>query len=179
MNIFQQGLPVVHLKPAEMVIAKKPTIVSTVLGSCVSVVMHCPRTGIGIICHGVLPGGRTEYYAPDPDNFKYMDYSINYMYRAVLKLGILSNDLEVKMFGGASLSRPQEKIVQNINFSSVGKMNIDMTTSTLKSLGLKLKAYDVGGKRGRKIFFYTHTGKVIMKRLRNCMGEACKTSNQT
>ena len=35
----------------------------------------------------------------------------------------------------------------------------------LESHGLKLTVADVGGSQGRKIFFYTHTGEVLLKRL--------------
>jgi chemotaxis protein CheD len=35
----------------------------------------------------------------------------------------------------------------------------------LKSEGLQLHVVDVGGLQGRKIFFNTHTGEVLLKRL--------------
>lgn len=35
----------------------------------------------------------------------------------------------------------------------------------MKSEGLTLITRDVGGIQGRKIFFYTHTGEVLLKRL--------------
>ncbi len=55
MNILETTLPVIHLKAGEIYIAEKPTLVATVLGSCISVTMFNNRFKIGAICHGALP----------------------------------------------------------------------------------------------------------------------------
>ena len=47
----------------------------------------------------------------------------------------------------------------------VGKQNLALAQQVLTSDGLSLKVSDVGGMRGRKIFYYTDTGDVFLKRL--------------
>ncbi len=54
-----EKLPVYYLRPGELHIADHPGIVTTVLGSCVSVTMFSRRREVGAICHGLMPE-RTE-----------------------------------------------------------------------------------------------------------------------
>ena len=44
-----------NLAPAEIIIADAPTIISTLLGSCVAVTMYCRTKKIGAMCHALLP----------------------------------------------------------------------------------------------------------------------------
>lgn len=160
-----QGLPAVYLKPGEMHLAVVPTVVSTVLGSCVSVTMFAPREKAGAICHGLLPsclqqqgcgGGCVE-------GFRYVDCSIRRMLEAFRALKVRPAELQVKVFGGADLIAA----TRNGSRSSptVGRQNIDTALTGIEREGLTLITHDVGGSGGRKLFFFTHTGEVLLKRL--------------
>jgi len=77
MRICDKGLPIIYLKPGEMYITEKPALVSTVLGSCVSVTMFNPRLQIGAICHGLLPTFKPEsLYGNLAAEYKYVNSSI-------------------------------------------------------------------------------------------------------
>ena len=68
----------------------------------------------------------------------------------------------MKCFGGADMfSRKIEKP----GVVSVGRQNIMTAEETLKREGFTIAKQDVGGLGGRKLFFYTHTGEVLLKRL--------------
>jgi chemotaxis protein CheD len=71
--------------------------------------------------------------------------------------------IEVKCFGGADMFIRQ---IERPGVVSIGRQNIITAEKTLHAEGLKLNAKDVGGLQGRKIFFYTHTGDVLLKRLK-------------
>ena len=47
-------LPMVNLHPGELFVAQEPTLITTILGSCVSVCLFCPKQKIGAMCHGVM-----------------------------------------------------------------------------------------------------------------------------
>jgi chemotaxis protein CheD len=100
MNILETTLPVIHLKAGEIYIAENPTLVATVLGSCISVTMFNNRFKIGAICHGALPV-YDKYKYGEP--FKYVDFSISYMVSRLSNYGIKTSEIEVKLFGGADM----------------------------------------------------------------------------
>lgn len=166
MNILETTLPVIHLKAGEIYIAEKPTLVATVLGSCISVTMFNNRFKIGAICHGALPVYNKNRYGIRENNnepFKYVDFSISHMVSQLANYGIKTCEIEVKLFGGADMFSFDNK---NENKLTVGQQNIQVALNTIKKENLRLLIADTGGKRGRKIFFYTHTGEVLLKRLK-------------
>ncbi len=167
-----EDLPIVHLRAGEMHYADRPTLVVTVLGSCLSVVLYNRRLGIGGICHGMLPscGKQRTCRGGCTEKFRYVDCAIREMVKIFERSGVERNEIEVKCFGGADMfSRPIEKP----GLLSVGRQNAETAEEVMKSEGLMLVTRDVGGLQGRKILFYTHTGEVLLKRLanRHCCSE--------
>ncbi|WP_298436503.1 chemotaxis protein CheD [Geobacter sp.] len=148
------GLPTVYLRPGELHFGAAPTVVTTVLGSCVSVTMFERTSGTAAICHALLPEGNKG------DGLRYVDTSILHMLALFSARGVSPARLEVKLFGGADL----------IGFGGsrigVGRRNVEIARRVLSVSGLAVTAADVGGTRGRKLIFYTHTGEVLLKRLR-------------
>jgi chemotaxis protein CheD len=160
----EEELQVIYLKAGEMHYSDKPSLVITVLGSCLSVTMHDRRTGVGGICHGLLPVCSDQAHCPAgcSQGFRFVDCSIRQMLRLFENAGSRRRDMEVKCFGGADMfSRRIEKTC----VVSVGRQNITTAEETLTREGLRIVKQDVGGLGGRKIFFYTHTGEVLLKRL--------------
>ena len=160
-----EELPVYYLKPGELHIADQPGVVTTVLGSCVSVTMFNRRRAVGAICHGLMPE-RTEKGRSGRDNgngFKYVDYSIRYMIDYFRSYGIGPSEIEVKLFGGADMFPAGGRDQTHL---SVGKKNVIAALSTLKQEGMAVHIRDVGGTQGRKLHFYLHTGDVFLKKLK-------------
>lgn len=154
MNTSSVPTNALYLRPGEVFLSDKPTVVTTVLGSCVSVTMFAERLRVGAICHALLPEGSVD------EAFRYVDGSIYYMLAQLKTLGISRRELEVKMFGGADM------LTINGNASvKVGSRNIQVAKEVLKAEGLTLVKEDVGGVVGRKILFHSHTGDVWLKRL--------------
>jgi chemotaxis protein CheD len=93
-----EELPVVYLKAGEMHYAERPSLVVTVLGSCLSVTMHCRRLGIGGICHGLLPSceDRRACSKGCSTGFKYVDCSLRQMIELFDRAGARRRDVEVK-----------------------------------------------------------------------------------
>ncbi len=156
MNREGSLLEKIYLKPGELIVSEEPVMITTVLGSCISVTMFHPRTGAAAICHGMLPNGGKS------DSFKYVDTSLLYMARYFKRLEIARSEIQVKLFGGADMFNNAQPSVRNL---TVGWQNISVATSCLEEYGLVPTASDVGGKKGRKLIFKTDTGGVFIKKM--------------
>ena len=154
----------VYLKPGEMYCAEHPTLIVTVLGSCVSVTMFNRRIGVGAMCHGILPRcrGIDNCGGACIEGFKYVDCSIRQMVTHFDRYGIKRSEIEVKCFGGADMFFHKEK---REGAELVGRLNIQSAENIMNKEGLRILAKDVGGLQGRKILLYTDTGEVLVKRL--------------
>lgn len=151
----------VILRPGYIHFAKEPTVVTTVLGSCVAATMHCARFRTGAICHALFPAGIP---AAEDETFRYVDRSIEAMAAWFGRLGARRGEIEVKLFGGAGTRWSGEGGPASVN---VGRSNVESALRTLASHGLRVAARDVGGTIGRKLYFVSHTGDVYLKRLQD------------
>jgi chemotaxis protein CheD len=157
MRSIDPELPVIYLKPAEIFISENPAIVTTTLGSCVSVIFFHRRQRIGAICHALLPSGQES-----ENKFKFVDSSISWMLDRFIFWGIKPTQLQVKLFGGSDMLES----FRGLASTTIGQQNIHKALEIFKARSLKLISSNVGGIYGRKIFFYTHTGKVLMKQIK-------------
>lgn len=159
--VDRHGAPLTqyYLRPGELHVATEPTLVTTLLGSCVSVTMHAPGRDVGAICHALLPEG--EPLGKGSASYRYLSSSVRIMVDRLRALGISPPALEVKAFGGADVIRGRTGGPR----PSIGRQNLEATHAALLEAGLRLSAQDLGGERGRKLLFYTDTGEVFIKRL--------------
>lgn len=149
-------LPTHHLKIGDIIISEADSIVSTVLGSCVSVCIFSKKHKAGAINHFALPffdNGKTLSHKGD--DFRYGDQSIPYMISEFLKItGAKVSDLQAKVIGGASV------LLKNEASKSVGPSNIAMAKKILKDASIPVVGEDIGGTHGRKVLFHSATGRV-------------------
>ena len=166
-----EDLVPVYLKPGEFCIAERPTLVTTVLGSCVSVTMYSPSRSIGAICHGLLPNCRDDGPCTNEcgNAFRYVDCSVKLMIDEFRKKGVPGRELLAKIFGGADMFSPSERRSRP---ATVGSQNISTAIDILKAEGIRVVKSDTGGDHGRKIIFNSQTGDVYLKRLRKVGKEA-------
>ncbi|OPY80604.1 MAG: Chemoreceptor glutamine deamidase CheD [Syntrophorhabdus sp. PtaU1.Bin058] len=161
MTPYDVSLLSVYLKPGELHVTDRPAIITTVLGSCISVIMFSDRPQLAGMCHAMLPfNGGTN--GCDVVKFKYVDASIAYMVRKFEHQGVRRSDIKVKLFGGADILYYIEEDKER---HTVGKKNITKALEIINNERLNLLMSDVGGTSGRKIFFFTHTGEILLKRL--------------
>lgn len=165
MNYSAADLPALYLKPGEFVISGEPAVITTVLGSCVSVTMFNPRLRIGAICHGLLPLCKDDGPCDNEcgNGFRYVDCSVRLMLEEFRKKGIGHAEIEAKLFGGADMFAPQEIRPGNI---TVGRQNIEAAFKICEQERIPVLKSDTGGMYSRKIIFYPHTGDVYLKRTR-------------
>ncbi len=164
-NLTDSDIPQVFLKMGEVHISAEPTVITTVLGSCISVTMFNRRLAIGGMCHGFLPYCRdNENCAKNSRNcFRFVDCSVGRMVEQFRMRGVMPREIEVKMFGGASIFER----IPGASSLSVGDQNVESAKRAIAEAGLNLVSFDVGGLLGRRILFYTHTGRVLLKELKS------------
>ena len=138
----------IYLLPGQVCVSKEPVVVTTVLGSCISVTMFASRLRIGAICHARLPSGRGK------DELDYVDNAVTYMVETLEAMGVKKGEMEVKLFGGADVLNQAKG-----SGKSIGQQNIEIALEVIEQLGLELAGQVVGGSLGLKVRFQTSTGK--------------------
>ena len=152
-----KSLPKRLLYPADIFVDKTPCMVSTVLGSCVSVCFYDPALKQGAINHYILP----QWNGHDLATMKYGNLAIIRILGELLVLGSKYENIVAKVFGGAEvLSGTPTKF-------NIGKRNAQIAFEILNEFRIPIVISDVGGNKGRKINFNTLTGEVEYEFIRN------------
>lgn len=156
-------LPQIHLKPGELIIRRDPSLVVTVLGSCISVTMFHRRTRVAAICHAMLPDPKTACEQGDNAcRYRYVSEVVPEMCSHFTQAGLAVEEVEVKLFGGGNvISMAQEPPSERW----IGSANVRRAREILRHAGFTIRASNVGGTDGRKILFNTATGEVMHKHL--------------
>jgi two-component system, chemotaxis family, protein-glutamate methylesterase/glutaminase len=144
---------VFHLKVGQVVVAEDPAIISTVLGSCISVCMYLPGYNIGGAIHYALPAIRNDQDLIK-DALRFGDQAIAILIDELeAASGCARSSFKAKIVGGADIAAHSSSI-------SVGPDNIKIARRILQQNNIEVIAQDVGGKAGRKMLFHTDTGRL-------------------
>ncbi|VAX15701.1 Chemotaxis protein CheD [hydrothermal vent metagenome] len=139
----------VFILPGEIAISKQPTIIATLLGSCVAVCLYNKKLRFGGMNHFMLPDGSGGALPG-----KYGNYATNKLIATMLKADGMKSSIEAKVFGGSA-------VVGHLSAGmNIGKRNIETAMSILNSHAIKIVDKQTGGNTGMKIFFDNHTGEV-------------------
>ena len=161
--------PKVFLQTGDCFLGVRPTLVSTVLGSCVAVTMCDPVRGIGAICHAFLPeSAQFDSAGREPQVCRFVDTALETMFSSLSRLKIAPGGLVVKVFGGATGIMSAERA----NLYDIGGRNLHAVRQWLMVHGLPIAKSQTGGNQGRKLHFLTHTGDVWVKLLNRSGKEA-------
>jgi len=142
-----------YLYPAALFADTNPTLVDTILGSCVAVCLYDPKKKIGGINHFMLPFWNGSGLASP----KYGNIAIEKLLEKMEFFGSRREDLQAKVFGGG------EVVETKNNLFKIGQRNIEIAEKILKERRINIISKSVGGNQGRKIRFNTQTGVVLMK----------------
>ena len=134
--------------------AYEPTLMKTLLGSCISVCLYDPLRRVGGMNHFMLPqspgvdGASPRFGIPAMEN----------LIAGLIDLGASPRRLVAKMFGGAHVLDIDEPLV------TVPQQNIEFARGRLASCGIPVVGEDVGGVIARHLHFHSDTGRVFIKR---------------
>jgi chemotaxis protein CheD len=130
------------------------------LGSCIGLILHDTRLGIGGMAHIMLPESAGKRDRPG----KYADTAIEILMKELTVKGCSKKTLQAKIVGGAQMFA---------NFSgnlSIGLRNIEAVKMYLKDYGIPIKGEDTGGNKGRTVTYCPSNGFTV--RIRRADG-AC------
>jgi chemotaxis protein CheD len=150
----------VYLQPGDFHFTQRPTVIRTILGSCVGVTFWTRRLAVGALCHGVLP--RYPKHGSVLACGHYVDTVLRDLLRRFDELGIARSELEVKVFGGADVLPVDSRVARE---RTVGHQNWNTAMEVLAREQVRVVASDVGGTSGRSLQFDTATGEVRLRRL--------------
>lgn len=142
------------LLPSALYFKDKPTVVTTILGTCIAVCMYDIKQQIGGINHYMLPLWNGAGLASP----KFGNIAIEKLIEKFEMQGSERKHLIAKVFGGKQNENMNENSILNI-----GERNIAVVREMLAQHRIRIAAESVGGPYGRKIIFNTLTGKVQMK----------------
>ncbi len=134
--------------------ADKNTLITTILGSCISICVWHPEAQIGGMCHFKLSGKK---YIPSTEaNHGYGYDAIQYLVNKINSSGFNKDDFIISIYGGSSILPASS----NLDKSNIGEKNSLYAKNELNRLKFKISHEDIGGKKGRKLRFNLNTGEV-------------------
>jgi chemotaxis protein CheD len=153
--------------PGEFYATAEDEVIVTVLGSCVAACLLDPIALVGGMNHFMLPVKVGDH---DPDVFfaaRYGAAAMEFLINNLLHLGAQRDRLVAKAFGGGQVMR---------NMSTyIGGQNIEFVRRFLRNEGIPLWSEDMGGPFPRKVYFFPHTGQVLVKRMERTHNDTVQT----
>lgn len=145
----------INVGVAQVKISSSPSILRTILGSCVGICIYDRIKKIGGLAHILLPNDQVKGANPE----KYADTAIPLLVNQLIKDGAKKEFMSAKIAGGASMF----KFGSNLALGQIGDRNIEETKKMLQQLGIPLLEEDVGGNAGRVIDFFLEDGRLKVK----------------
>lgn len=153
----------ITIKIGELHAASDPTIIYTLLGSCVAVCLYDRKNRLGGMNHIFLPGN-----CEGSSCTRYGDNAMEHLIKQISKLGGDRKYYQAKAFGGAHVIPSISREI------GVGSKIVDYVIGYMKKERIEIIAHDFGGTKSRKVYFHTDTGKVFVKRIMHRGAEAAQ-----
>ncbi|MCK6411236.1 MAG: chemoreceptor glutamine deamidase CheD [Azonexus sp.] len=155
--------------PGEYFVSSSGELLVTVLGSCIAACVRDPLVGVGGMNHFMLPddGGRGGVTT----SARYGTYAMEVLINHLLKLGARKERLEAKVFGGGA-------VLASLASSNVGVRNAEFVLSYLRLEGIPILANDLLESYPRKVYYFTDSGRVLVKRLNRVHNDTLYTREQ-
>ena len=156
MRDYRFPYEIASILPGEFFVSRDPMIVYTVLGSCISACIRDPVAGVGGMNHFMLPEPKENAHDSWGESTRYGSYAMESLINEILKRGGLKRRLEVKLFGAGKIYE------SNID---IGARNAEWVVTFLRMEGLVPAKTDLGDVFPRKVYYFTDSGRVLMKKI--------------
>jgi chemotaxis protein CheD len=138
----------VYLPPGGLHVSAENQIVSTILGSCVSVCLWDPVRGVGGMNHFLLP----ECPRGLDDSPRFGNIAISRLLDRLARLGSGPQELQALIYGGSCVIDAFRKD------DHLGLRNVQVARKQLAQAGIRVLDEDVGGTVARRVQFHVQTG---------------------
>jgi chemotaxis protein CheD len=149
----------VKVKMAGLEIGRAPTVLETLLGSCVGVAIWDRRSKQGGLAHIVLPDSHGDSRLPG----KFADTAIAALRSQLIARGCSPASLTAKIAGGSTMFGKRSE-------RDVGEKNHRAVTEHLRKHNIHLVAEHIGGDKGRIIQFSLEDGRLTVRIGRELVG---------
>ena len=149
---------VVMLRVGEYYSSKAGVILHTILGSCIATCIYDTENKIGGMNHYLLPGMIRPDEILTSEAARYGMYAMELLIGELIKSGAQRKHLAAKVFGGGNVLEFRK------TDGDVTESNIRFAKKFLELEKIPIINEDLGGDIGRKIMFFTDTGKVLLKK---------------
>lgn len=139
----------------------QPTVIKTLLGSCIAVCLHDAVRGVGGMNHFMLPWGD----GGGDDAGRFGVHAMDLLIGAIMKAGGDRRGLVAKVFGGANVLDVPGPVVD------VPRQNVEFIRAFLEEEEIPVVSADVGGRYARHVHFHTQDGRAFVKRVRRVRAE--------
>ncbi|HKD14131.1 MAG TPA: chemotaxis protein CheD [Candidatus Angelobacter sp.] len=144
----------VYLHPGQSFVSQSPRQITTIVGSCVAVLLWSSRFRIGGATHYLLP----EWNREGEPSTRYGDIALEGLLKEMTRLGASVFDLRAYIYGGASILESLQGLSGNL-----GTRNVEVALEWLRNHPqITLVDCKTGGKKGRKICFDTFEGTATL-----------------
>ncbi|HLM53365.1 MAG TPA: chemoreceptor glutamine deamidase CheD [Pseudoxanthomonas sp.] len=147
------------LLPTQYLVVDTDIALVTLLGSCVAACIRDPLLKLGGMNHFLLPEGQVGDGAPA----RYGSFAMELLINDLLKRGASRGRLEAKVFGGGN-------VLKGFTANPVGTRNAEFVRQYLATERIPVVGEDLGGIHPRKVWFFPHTGRVVVQRLPHAHG---------
>ena len=150
--------------PGEYFVSKKPMVVYALLGGSISVCLRDPFVNVGGMNHFMLgmptsDGGQDSW----SDSGRYGSFAMEMLIDDIVKLGGRKDRLEAKVFGGGKIDD---------GAMDIGAKNAAWALDYLERQSVPILKANVGDVCPRKVYFFTDSGKVLLKKLDGVVAKA-------
>ncbi|UTH72668.1 chemoreceptor glutamine deamidase CheD [Chromobacterium sp. IIBBL 290-4] len=148
----------VKVFPGEFHATNQPRMLVTLLGSCVAVCLSDRVSGVCGMNHFLLPEGSLDLGA-GTSAARFGVNAMELLITDMQKLGAMRNRLEAKIFGAGN-------VLDGMTVVNIGERNTNFIRGYLANEKIPILAEDLLGDCARKVYFFTNTGKVLIKKLK-------------
>jgi chemotaxis protein CheD len=143
----------IRINPGGHYVTDGDEMLVTVLGSCVAACIRDPVAGFGGMNHFMLPQSDNGAWGIASASLRFGNFAMERLINDILSHGGVRQNLEIKVFGGASIIG---------NGAQIGLRNADFVETYLREERLPIAAADLRGAHARRIHYYPHSGLVRM-----------------
>lgn len=146
----------VYLQAGQLAVAAQPSVITTILGSCVAICLWDPVLRVGGMNHYMLPF-LTARQSATP---RFGTVAWQSLMAEIRSLGVHPRNLRAGIFGGACVMEAFRD-----DAGHIGTRNVELAEQQLAEAGIPVLQREVGGRRGRKLIFETDSGQVTVREL--------------
>lgn len=125
-------------------------VISTLLGSCISVCLQDPEARVGGMNHFLLGEPGKDHHVSAQDMQRYGIHAMELLINALMRKGASRSRLRAQIYGGANIVA---------GLGSIGSSNAEFARRFMHTEGIKIGHCDVGGRHARRVEFVPYEGK--------------------